>query len=51
MTQESHIGIVTNQYSSDEKRPFIMHNIGMGQVLEDMLFDYEITGHYRYGFD
>ena len=46
-----HIGIVTNQYSSDEKRPLIMHNIGMGQVLEDMLFDYEITGHYRYGVD
>ena len=46
-----HIGIVTNQYSIDEKRPLIMHNIGMGQVLEDMLFDYEITGHYRYGVD
>ena len=47
----SHIGIVTDQYSSDEKRPLIMHNIGMGQVLEDMLFDYQITGHYRYGVD
>ena len=46
-----HIGIVTNLYSHDKKRPVIMHNIGRGQVLEDMLFDYEITGHYRYGFD
>ena len=46
-----HIGIVTNLYSNNENRPVIMHNIGMGQVLEDMLFDYEITGHYRYGVD
>ena len=46
-----HIGIVTNLYSINENRPIIMHNIGMGQVLEDMLFDYEITGHYRYGVD
>ena len=46
-----HIGIVTNQYSNDEKRPLIMHNIGRGQVLGDMLFDYEITGHYRYSVD
>ena len=44
-----HIGIVTNLYSINENHPIIMHNIGMGQVLEDMLFDYEITGHYRYG--
>ena len=46
-----HIGIVTNKYSSGQKRPLIMHNIGNGQVLEDMLFDYKITGHYRYGLD
>ena len=46
-----HIGIVTNLYSHDKKRPVIMHNIGRGQVLEDMLFDYEITGHYRYRVD
>ena len=46
-----HIGIVTNLYFNNEKRPVIMHNIGMGQVLEDMLFDYKITGHYRYGVD
>jgi len=25
-----------------------VHNIGAGQVLEDMLFDYPIIGHYRY---
>ena len=46
-----HIGIVTDLYSDDSKLPLIMHNIGGGQVLEDMLFDYKITGHYRYGID
>jgi uncharacterized protein YijF (DUF1287 family) len=46
-----HIGIVTNFRSFNQKRPLIMHNIGGGQVMEDMLFDYQITGHYRYGLD
>ncbi|MBX9781058.1 MAG: DUF1287 domain-containing protein [Chitinophagaceae bacterium] len=27
----------------------IVHNVGGGQVLEDCLFRYKITGHYRYG--
>ena len=45
-----HIGIVTNQYSPG-KRPLIMHNIGGGQVIEDILLAYKITGHYRYGLD
>ena len=43
-----HIGIVTSKKSKDGKRPLIVHNIGQGPVLEDMLFDYKITGHYRY---
>ncbi len=43
-----HIGIVTDQHSSDGLRPLIVHNIGAGPELEDMLFDYTITGHYRY---
>lgn len=43
-----HIGIVTDQKSSDGLRPLIVHNIGAGQVLEDMLFEFKITGHYRY---
>lgn len=45
-----HIGIVLAERSADGKRPLIMHNIGWGQVKEDMLFDYKITGHYSYGF-
>lgn len=43
-----HIGIVTDQHSSDGLRPLIVHNIAAGPELEDMLFDYTITGHYRY---
>lgn len=43
-----HIGLVTNRRSPDGKRPLIVHNIGRGPELEDMLFDYQITGHYRY---
>lgn len=43
-----HIGIVTNKKTADGKRPLIVHNIGRGPKLEDMLFDYPITGHYRY---
>ena len=29
-------------------RPMIVHNIGAGPTLEDMLFNYPITGHDRY---
>ncbi len=29
-------------------RPWIIHNMGMGPRLEDRLFDFTITGHYRY---
>lgn len=43
-----HIGIVSDIISADGKRPLMVHNIGQGQKLEDMLFDYTITGHYRY---
>lgn len=43
-----HIGIVTNKKSKDGKRNLIVHNVGGGQVLEDCLFEYKITGHYRY---
>lgn len=43
-----HIGIVTNRKSADGKRNLIVHNVGAGQVLEDCLFLYEITGRYRF---
>lgn len=44
----THIGIVVDRKSKDGKRPLIVHNIGAGQVLEDCLFSWKITGHYRY---
>jgi uncharacterized protein YijF (DUF1287 family) len=43
-----HIGIVTNRKSADGKRNLIVHNVGAGQVLEDCLFQYKITGHYQF---
>ena len=43
-----HIGVVTDARSADSERPLIVHNIGQGPRLEDMLFTYPITGHYRY---
>lgn len=43
-----HIGIVTDQLSSDSVTPLVVHNIGEGPKHEDILFEYRITGHYRY---
>ena len=44
----NHIGLVVEQRSSDNKRPLVIHNIGHGQVIEDILFSHHIHGHYRY---
>jgi uncharacterized protein YijF (DUF1287 family) len=44
----THIGIVSGETSGDGRRNLIIHNMGLGQVLEDSLFDYKIIGHYRY---
>ncbi|KFC19503.1 DUF1287 domain-containing protein [Chryseobacterium sp. FH1] len=44
----THIGIVVNKKSADGKRYLIVHNIGAGQVLQDCLFSWTITGHYFY---
>jgi len=43
-----HIGIVTDRRSRDGARPMIVHNIGYGPRLEDVLFEWEMTGHYRW---
>jgi hypothetical protein len=43
-----HIGIVVNKKSPDGQRYLIEHNIGAGPKLEDVLFSWKITGHYRY---
>ena len=44
----THIGVVVNKKNADGKRFLIVHNIGGGQVMEDVLFAYKIIGHYRY---
>ncbi len=43
-----HIGIVSDKINPDTGQLMVVHNIGAGPQLEDMLFDFEITGHYRY---
>jgi len=43
-----HIGIISSRRSADGARPLIVHNIGLGPRLEDRLFEFPITGHYRY---
>jgi uncharacterized protein YijF (DUF1287 family) len=42
-----HIGIVADQRSA-AGIPLVIHNIGQGARMEDALFVYTITGHYRY---
>jgi len=46
-----HIGLVSDRRSSDGQRPLIVHNIGRGPQLEDMLFAYPMTGHYRFALE
>jgi uncharacterized protein len=43
-----HIGLVIDRRSADGARPLVAHNIGRGPEVEDMLFAFRITGHYRY---
>lgn len=43
-----HIGIVTDRYASSGGNPLIVHNVGAGPKLDDVLFSYQITGHYRF---
>ncbi|MFP4164888.1 MAG: DUF1287 domain-containing protein [Chitinispirillaceae bacterium] len=43
-----HIGIVVDVPVKGTDRLMVVHNIGRGARVEDILFEYEITGHYRY---
>ena len=44
-----HIGIVVDKPSrADPRRKMIVHNIANGPQMEDILFRFPITGHYRY---
>jgi len=44
-----HIGLVVDRPSrADPNRMMIVHNIAQGPQMEDVLFRFRITGHYRY---
>lgn len=43
-----HIGIVAGEKSGEGDRYLVEHNIGQGPKMEDVLFKWRITGHYRY---
>ena len=43
-----HIGIVVDQKAQASGRFMVVHNIGYGPKMEDVLFDWTITGHFRY---
>ena len=45
-TDVPHIGLIADK--SHNGRYLVVHNIGAGARIEDILFSYEITGHYRY---
>jgi uncharacterized protein YijF (DUF1287 family) len=44
----THIGIVVDQKSPQSGRYLVVHNIGQGPQMEDVLFNWKIIGHYRY---
>jgi uncharacterized protein YijF (DUF1287 family) len=46
--ERPHIGIVSKINVAGTDRYAVVHNIGFGTRLEDVLFAWGITGHYRY---
>ena len=47
-TGQDHVGMVANVWYKPSQRYLIVHNIGAGTRMEDVLFAWKITGHYRY---
>jgi len=43
-----HVGIVTDVKSGDGLRRLLVHNLGSGAKIEDILQSWKIMGHYRY---
>ncbi|MFT3992279.1 MAG: DUF1287 domain-containing protein [Luteolibacter sp.] len=48
---ETHVGIIVPGPGNDSKEPWIVHNNGSGVKWENVLFEYQILGHYRYPAD
>lgn len=44
----THIGVVSDRLNDGKNRHLIIHNIGSGAMAEDRLFEWKITGHFRY---
>lgn len=43
-----HIGVVAEERVPRQSRPYVVHNIGAGARKEDVLYAFEILGHYRW---
>lgn len=43
-----HIALVTHRANADGTHPLCVHNIGAGARLENTLFAFKLTGHYRF---
>jgi uncharacterized protein YijF (DUF1287 family) len=43
-----HIGIVVDRHPVWGSGNLVLHNVGEGPKIEDVLFRWQITGHYRY---
>lgn len=43
-----HVGLVSNIWSDSSQRYMVVHNIGSGVKVADVLFAWRVTGHYRY---
>jgi uncharacterized protein YijF (DUF1287 family) len=44
----THIGVVSDEMDEAKGRYWVVHNIGTGARLEDVLFAWTVIGHYRY---
>jgi uncharacterized protein len=47
-TGRLHIGLVSNQLDASQQRPLIVHNIGAGAQLEDILFAWKLRMRFRF---
>ena len=43
-----HLAIVTNRRAKSGNHALVIHNIGSGTRIEDRLFDFRISGHFRF---
>lgn len=43
-----HVAIVTNRAATGRKHALVVHNIGAGARIEDRLFEFRISGHFRF---